>query len=474
MSRFRVRAVDAVHVASFATLALAMTISFFQWEIDDSFIIFRYAQNLIDGNGWRFNTTQLVNASTSALNTLLIALAALPGGDPRSAGHVLAGFWLLAAGSLVYLFFSDRFGKLYGAASAIAILVALGYNQTWGLESNLFIALCLLFVYREARGLGTWYLLGFIVLARPDGGLLVIARTLVEVAQRRRFPLKGLAQAALVLSPWAAFSLYNFRSVFPDTLRQKIWQGSSGFWGEGLIYLEFLLSVPWKWWVALPALFGIASMVRERSALLYLVGFAVVQQSIYIALNVPGYFWYIATFAFVMNLSALYGLGTVLAYAGQHCSRIVSDFPVARRIAPVLDLALAALLLTVSIFAYGWLTAAAPMINVRTEAYRQLSEEINQKVPGGTLAALEVGVLGYYSGREILDLTGLTTDQGEFLTGINNDKFFAIRPRVVVLHSKSWPMEQAIRRDPRFLDVYQIAGTVQSPGYEKLFYFELR
>lgn len=474
MGSYRERAVDCLHVASIATFALAMTVSFFEWEVDDSFIIFRYARNLIDGNGWRFNTTELVNASTSPLNTVLIALAALPGGDPRSAAHVLTGCWLLAAGGLVYLVFAGRFGKLYGAASGIAIVLALAYNQTWGLESNLFIALCLLFVYREARGLGTWYLLGFIVLARPDGGLLLIARTLVEIARHRRFPLKGLAQSALVLLPWVAFSLFTFRSVFPDTLRQKIWQGSSGFWGDGLIYLEFLAKIPWQWWIALPALWGIVQMVRERSTLLYLVGFALVQQSVYIALNVPGYFWYIASLAFVMNLSALYGLGTVLDYAKQPLSRAILKLPVARRIAPVLDLALAALLLAVSVFQYGELTASAPMINVRTEAYRRLSDEIRQKVPPGALAALEVGVLGYYSGREILDLTGLTTEQGEFITGANNDRFFTIRPRVVVLHSKPWRMEQAIRGDKRFLDLYQIAGAVESPGYEKLFYFELR
>jgi len=114
-------AVDSAHVASLAIFTLAVTVSFFEWDFDDSFIIYRYAQNIIDGNGCRFNTNEHVNASTSVLNTLLIALAALPGGDPRFAAHVLAGFWILAAGSLVYLVFSGRFGKAYGAAAAVAI-----------------------------------------------------------------------------------------------------------------------------------------------------------------------------------------------------------------------------------------------------------------------------------------------------------------------------------------------------------------
>lgn len=475
---YRERAVDSVYIASIAIFALAMTVCFFEWDGDDAFIIYRYAQNLIDGNGWRFNPTELVNASTSALNTLLIALAALPNGDPRFAAHLLGGSWLLAAGTLVYLVFSGRFGRLYSAASAIAIVRVLAYNQTWGLETNLFIALCLLFVYLEARGLNTWYLLGFLVLARPDGGLLLVGKTLLEVALRRRIPVKGLAQAALVLLPWVAFSLYTFQSVFPDTLGQKIWQGRSGFWGEGLIYFDFLsrflASMPWKWWVAVSALLGIAKMVRERSALLYLVGFVVVQQSIYIALNLPGYFWYAASLAFVLNLSALYGLGTVLETGKQALSRSILDVPVARRISPFWSPALAVVLLAVCIFAYGRLTASSPLNNVRTDAYRRLSDEINRRVPSGTLAALEVGVLGYYSGREILDLTGLTTDQGEFITGANNDSFFRIRPRVVVLHSRAWSMERAIRRDSRFDATYRIAGAVESPGYEKMFYFELR
>ena len=187
-----------------------------------------------------------------------------------------------------------------------------------------------------------------------------------------------------------------------------------------------------------------------------------------------GYFWYAASLAFAFNLSGLYGLGTLLEYGKQAFSRILPGLFNAERVSPLLNPAVALVLLAVSILAYGRLTASPPMLNVRTDAYRRLSDAINLKVPPGTLAALEVGVLGYYSGREILDLAGLTTGRGEFVTGANDDLFFTIRPRVVVLHSKGWGMERAIRNDSRFDTTYMIGGAVESSGYEKMFFFVLR
>jgi len=271
-----------------------------------------------------------------------------------------------------------------------------------------------------------------------------------------------------------AFSLFTFQSAFPRTLGQKIWQGSSGFWGDGLIYLKFLSSQPWKWWVAVPVLLGFATMLSEKSTLLYLVAFVLVQQLTYLALNVPGYHWYVASLRFVFNLSALYGLGAFLEYGKQVLLRIIPGLSNTARVAPALNPAVAALLLGVSIYVYDRITTSPQMNGGRTEAYRTLSEVINQNVPPGTLAALEVGALAYYSGREILDLTGLTTGRGEFITGANNDLFFKLRPRVVVIHSIASRKEQAILNDIRFASNYKLSGVVESSRYQKMFYFELR
>ena len=381
---------------------------------------------------------------------------------------------MLAAGILTLLLFSRRFGKAYGAASALSIVLFLGFNNTWGLEINLFISLCLLFVYLEGRGLNTWYVLGFILLARPDGGIFLVGRTLIETVKQRRLPLKGLVQTALVLMPWLAFSLSTFHSVFPVTLGQKVWQGESGFWGGELLYYNFLSSLHWKWWIAAPALLGIARMLREKSTLLYLVVFVFVQQATYVALNLPAYHWYTAFLLFVFHLSALYGLGAVFEYGKDSLFRILPSLPSVTRISSVFNPVVAVVLVAFSIYTYDRVTASPPPYHKNLDTYRKLSVTINQNVPPGTLAAAEVGILGYYTGREVLDLTGLTTARGEFITGANNDSFFELRPRVVVIHDPEWNMEDAITHDRRFSRSYKLGGIVRSPIYQDVLYYVLR
>jgi hypothetical protein len=451
-----------------------VTIGFFDWDFDDSFIVYRYVRNLLAGNGWRFNPGESVNASTSVLNTLAIALAALPGGDPRAAAHWLGGACLFAAGVLTRLVFAPRFGRAYGTAAALVIVVHLGFNRTWGLEINLFIALCLLFVLLEQRGRESWTLLGFIMLARPEGGILLVAKTLVDTARRRRLPFLGLARTALVLTPWLAFSLYRFGSLVPVTLGQKVWQGRSGLWGKNVLYSTHLASLRWEWWIAAPALLGIAVMLLEKSPVLYLLAFALIQQAAYLALGIPAYHWYTAFPLFVFHLSALYGLGAALGYGRQILLRRLPGLRGYARIRRVFDPAAAALLLVVSISLYQQVAASTPAAHANLAPYRRLAEEINREVPPGALAAVEVGILAYYTDREILDLTGLTGARGEFITGASNDLFFELRPRVVVVHDRAWNMEEAILRDRRFGQHYRLGGVVRSQGYQDVLYYVLR
>jgi hypothetical protein len=467
-------AVELAFLTSIAICAMAVTVACFGWDFDDSFIVYRYARNLLAGDGWRFNPGESVNASTSVLNTLAIALATLPGGDPRAAAHLLGGLWLLAAGVLTYRIFSPCFGRAYAAAAALPLVLHLGFNNTWGLEINLFIALCLLFVHLEQRRRRTWYLLGFILLARPEGGILLVGKTLVEVIRHRRLPLAGLARTGLVLLPWLAFSLYSFGSVLPATLAQKVWQGRSGLWGEQVLYRKHLASLQWQWWIAAPALLGVARMLLERSALLYLVAFALLQQAVYLALGLPAYHWYTAFLRFAFHLSALYGLGAALGYAGFLLVRAVARLRGSARISAAFEPVAAGILLAVSLLACSRVMASPPAVHANLEPYRKLSEQINREVPPGALAALEVGIVAYYTNREILDLTGLTSASGEFITGAGNDRFFELRPRVVVVHDRAWNMEEAILRDRRFPQHYRLGGVVRSPAYQDLLYYVLR
>ncbi|HLB25297.1 MAG TPA: hypothetical protein VJM83_03090 [Nitrospirota bacterium] len=460
--------------ASFVLTALAFAWKYFYWDFDDSFIVYRYVENIISGNGWRYNLSESYNASTSVLNPLLIALPSFFAGDPRLVAHVLGGIWLLLSGVSLFLLMRRQYGDIYAAASAVFIVFILGRNATWGIETNLFLSLCILFALMESYGYNTWYLLGLIVLARPDGLVLLMAKTAVSSYMQRRLPWKGILQSLLVLLPWVLYSLFTFHQVFPETLKQKMMQARSGFWGEGNIYLGFLagLARTWKTWLmatAVPAALGAVFMVRRRSPLLYLLFFALSVQAAYVVLNVPGYHWYACSLTTVYNICVLYGLGEALLLAGKPLGRLL-DERMPGNVPAIAGAAAAAGLLVFSVYTLKDMTGM-PETDGRTEAYRLLSQDINEKVGPGTLAALEVGAVGYYTRREILDLTGLTSSRGEFMTGRKNDIFFSLLPRVVLVHSSVSNKERKIIEDPRILEYYNLGGTVSSPAYQDMVYF---
>jgi len=60
------------------------------WCSDDAFISFRYAQNLIDGNGLVYNVGERVEAYTNFLWTILIALGILVFTEPVLYSQVLS------------------------------------------------------------------------------------------------------------------------------------------------------------------------------------------------------------------------------------------------------------------------------------------------------------------------------------------------------------------------------------------------
>jgi len=48
-------------------------ISYLHWDFDDSFIIYRIVNNILQGNGWVYNINENHNPSTSVLNTVLVS-----------------------------------------------------------------------------------------------------------------------------------------------------------------------------------------------------------------------------------------------------------------------------------------------------------------------------------------------------------------------------------------------------------------
>ncbi|MEO5930923.1 MAG: hypothetical protein ABIR47_13380, partial [Candidatus Kapaibacterium sp.] len=196
----------------------------------------------------------------------------------------------------------------------------------------------------------------------------------------------------------------------------------------------------------------------------YFVGFAAVQQIAYIVMNIPGYNWYFAPAEAVGCILVLIGLVDL-------GSLIHPRLPAwLRPVLPFAGPAIAIIGGAVAVSLYGPYLGS-PIADPRTTAYTNLAIDITGRVSNPSIAAREVGVVGYYSHARMVDLTGLTNREPEFLTKDHMDRFFSIAPDVVILTDTIDAMEKSITTDPRFAANYRLANTIVTPRYRTMHYY---
>lgn len=462
-------------LCALALLCIAQGVRFAEWNLEDGYIIYRIVRNLLAGDGWAFNPGEVHNASTSVLNTVLLTLVSLVTGDIPRTAHILGGFFLFLSSWFTFLVLRQSYGFMLAFTCAGLSTYLLANNATWGLESYLFACLVTAFVYAEQRDANSWPLLALAVLARPDALLLVAMKTAQCVLAQRRLPIRGLFIFSAIIAPWALFSLYTFSQVFPDTLSNKVWQGNSGYWGQGLIYLKsfgthvYKTSV-WQQVMFIGGALGTIVLLLQRSPLAFLAIFAWAQQAAYMYLNVPAYHWYFAYFDFACLLTAM-------ALAGIAWKLLLTRFPTIKALhEPQPRLAFC---LGLAGLVYGGVDIADALAKPSNDsgnrhyefAIRYLED---QKLPEGTLAAVEVGTLGWGTQRRILDITGLTSPNPELISGKNSDVFFKAEPLILVVHEPVWMFEKAIVSDVRFRFMYGEPRTIYAPTRHLSFYVRQR
>jgi hypothetical protein len=208
------------------------------WE--DYFITFRYSQNLCDGLGAVYNPGERVHGFTSPLGMLLPALAYLATGR-SSYPAALWAFRLISViaygggGLLIWRALRASRGG-YFTAMAFAILylfeaksVAFSIN---GMETGLMLFWLACGLSLMGSGAGRWLPRGLVwaglMWTRPDGCVYIMALAVGELSLRgpgrkslAASLLKSAAIAALVYSPWFAWTCWYYGSPIPQTLLAK-------------------------------------------------------------------------------------------------------------------------------------------------------------------------------------------------------------------------------------------------------------
>ena len=217
---------------------LGTAYSVFAETVDDPYITFRYAANLLAGHGAVFNTGERVEGFTSPLHLLLSALllSALPSADilfKAKCASVVFAFVMLAQTSIL----ARRSGLNAWEAVLTQLLVALNINFALAgvnaLETTLYGAVLLaslLAFHREVqrgRGLLSGALLFLATLARPEAFLVVAALAVLRGYWMRRrglsLPFFAVWLGVLLLPAFAveAIRFGYYGQLLPNTYFAK-------------------------------------------------------------------------------------------------------------------------------------------------------------------------------------------------------------------------------------------------------------
>jgi hypothetical protein len=258
----RVRTVGRVPYGALCAIACAAGIvwaaTVWDYVVDDCFINFRYAQNLLDGHGLVFNAGERVEGYTNILIVLAAAACLAAGIDP-----VVGLKCLTVAAGLATLWLTARLERRLAGDGRIAgprplaplLLVSTGAFVYWAfcpMDAMPFTALAtaaLVLAIREGdrgRWLGSGIAFALLALARPEGSF-VFATTTIALVVTERLRTGGwmhlrrhVASTVLVggtIAAYIAWRYVYFDTFLPNTYYAKVTGGAAQL-PTGFAYLR--------------------------------------------------------------------------------------------------------------------------------------------------------------------------------------------------------------------------------------------
>jgi arabinofuranosyltransferase len=395
---------------AFLLLATVMVGGYLSWQtrhyqLDDSLIYLRYLRNLFDGGGLTYNVGDRFNGLTSPLYSYLLIVTNI---FARNLQHATIGlsFVFLCAAAITGAHALAE-GKYERTLCALTVVSFNYFYATFGMETSLFLFLSALalVLYRRQNFYGLGAVLGLLFLTRTEGVFLGAVILADYVLREKKLPhFKYFIAPLIFLAANFIFNYFYYGALFPATGNAKIGQGKSGFWGEGLIFLHVDYMKNWFFggslrmlWFMLPtALIGLLASVGSRIVRV-LIAYLLLLGAFYVFLHIPNYHWYYAPFFFFGLLFVGMGTWKVLSFT----------YTRSRESAVFMAAFLAFFLLT-----SGFAQQSFRESNIQRgsmDAYKHIGEWLDANTSkNAVVAAVEIGTIGWYSNRYIIDILGLT------------------------------------------------------------------
>ena len=481
--------------------------------IDDAFITFRYARNLLAGNGFTYNPGVHILGTTTPLYTLTMAFLGLFFGGLEAPFPTIAyvlNALLDGVTAILLLYIGRRLG--YGRAGLGAALVwgILPFSVTFaigGLETSLYVLLLIgtFAALLDARYVLVGLLSGLALLTRPDALILILPLGFDRLffdRKRRRTPVKASELLAFFVPVvlWYGFATLYFGSPLPHSITAKT-QAYQLPPNGALIRMTQHYATPFMghltfgtMWIGIglvlyPFLYIIGGLKVFREAR-YTWPVLLFPWFYFLAFTIPNpliFRWYLTPptpFYIFMLLCGLELLLTQIFKKDTQKPSRKRSFT-AWQVATILLVILIPFILPLREWRlhpdHGTDNPAPDMAWVRLELlYQQAAEIVSTHVEKSdesiTLAAGDVGVLGYYTPARILDTIGLNSEEPldyypvpqEMVAGmayaIPPDLIFDYQPDYLVFPEIY--IRNGLLKDVRFADQYALLVKIETDIYD--------
>lgn len=458
-----------------STAVLVVGLCAWPYTVDDAFIVARFAQNLARGRGYGLNPGQHADGVTGPAWLLPGILATWAGVDPVTAAKIVG----LACGVAAALWVvNEQRRRALGSAYAplaglmLACQPSLGGNGSAGLETGaatlaLTIATSAALARPEPKAVRLGAAIALMAWLRPE--LAVVCLVLLGALSARR----GWAtmRPALELALLGAGSVVAFRWLLSGRMVPLAWSAKAGTLADGFHYSSRALWVVTGVGGIALAIAG-ARLGQRRDGVRAWILLAHVA-----AVTLAGGDWMPGFRLFVPVLPQYAALTSVGFVAWWRRGRTwVRAAALACLFAacglPLLDLAL-----------------RIPQWRAAGESRERVGSQIAARLRAETrrVALVDVGYLGYASGREVIDLGGITEPAVAALPGGHLSKRLPAEwlreraPDALLLHSSlppsaaadgrllalhGYPVEQRVARMPWILREFRVRHVYEyAPHY---------
>lgn len=458
---------ETLFLSGLILIGIFLAFSFYNLTYDDVYLAFRYAKNILAGNGFVFNPGEKFLGTPAPFYVILLVIGKwlFPFLTIPQVGGWISGITLLLLSLFVYAIGCSFNQRLLGAFASIFIIFNPLIIMTLGSETPIFLMLvtaAFYFYYCKKQIYLASFLLALSILNRTEGVIPAAIFLGHFILTRKKFPIGASFLGLLTLSPWLIFAFLNFGSPLTNSMEAKIAQRQAGlghFIPTALLWLrDIIISKDLFYLAFLPLLiFGLLYFLKKGKNWSILLYWIIAQTIVYLLLDLPFYHWYIAHMGLGLSIVAAMGAVELLGLSKKYGHIVNKAVPVF--VIFIIIFALAAQVQSVERYHHP---------NPANQLYTDTGKWFYANTdPGTSIAYLEIGQIGYYSDRRIIDLLGLVTPgaservkKGDFVWAYLNYEpdYIIYNPLFVswtgVIHQESW-----------FKESYTEVTRLKSPGY---------